>query len=217
MSTSNHSQPALSLPRELSAGIAIALVIGLSGCVGAEPTTAEPPAESPVASTSVPSVAPEAVSILPECDAAFTSVGFAVIRSENLEWTDVVSGSESDPGLSLLDSRLEPALGNNARTSCSFTLPAAERGMSLYVILMSESDSTATATANFFESNGYTVSSPATGGGTIFSLVVEGDYPFTEARLIRDDLLVSSFDSLGTAAIDYVTDASAQIALLSTP
>jgi hypothetical protein len=87
--------------------------------------------------------------------------------------------------------------------------------MSLYVILMSESDNT--ATASFFESNGYTVSSPATGGGTIFSLVVEGDYPFTEAHLIRDDLLVSSFDSLGTAAIDYVTDASAQIALLSTP
>jgi hypothetical protein len=215
MSTSHRIQPTPSVPQVLSVGAAVALVITLSGCVGAEPTPTETVAETPESSSPAPTAESAPSSTLPACDSIFTPAGFALVSSENLQWTDVASGSESDPGLALFDSSLEPALIDNESISCSFILPASERGMSVYAILMSDSDTA--IVVSFFTGAGYTVSAPATGAGTIYSIVDEGEYPFTEAHLVRDDILVSSFDSFGLKATDYVADASAQIATLTTP
>jgi hypothetical protein len=154
------------------------------------------------------------VSILPACDSIFSASGFSRVEAENLEWVEVPAGSESDPGLGRYDASLEPVLSDNDRVSCNFILPASERGMTTDAFIMTASDRATVAA--FFEGAGYTQNA-ASAGGTIFSIDVPGEYPFTEAHLFRDDLLVSSFDYFGTSAVDYVNDASSQIALLSTP
>jgi hypothetical protein len=194
----------------ISVAAAMSVVIGLAACTSTDTTTAVGASASPSPDPPSETVV---ISALPNCAEIFSPAMLLVLGGENLQSVTGIPGS--NPDLARYDASLEPVLMGKEQVTCDFVLPVTERGMSMNIFLVSDVDQS--QVESFFAAAGYSVASPVTGVGTIYSFEHDGDYPFTEAHLIRDDLMVSSFDYFGVAAIDYVTDASAQIATVAVP
>jgi hypothetical protein len=204
--------------------LTVILLCTLTGCSGGgepadsatnaaiSPSTTSTASPVPSSDDATTTAVPETPTELPSCDAVFTAAGFAIIAANSLTSNPV---DPAPGGLGDFDRIIPPlraiATGNESVT-CSFILPASERGMVIAIVRIAPADRAAIVAG--LAGAGYSTIASGTlnPGDNGFSLTVTGDYPFTEAHVLSHDTWVSCFDYFGQAATNYAIDATGRIA-----
>lgn len=183
------------LTAALAPGLAIGLLIALSGCV---PTPAPEASTSPSASASAsatiePAPAPVA---LPACDGIYSPTLVAALESEGREPQGDVSAPGAG-GWATLDPALEALLASiDERVSCTWILPASESGSTTSVARLDDAARTAVLAA--LAAAGFSAT-PVDGGELWTITVVEEFITYTEAHLITESLWVGCLYTFGDA------------------
>ncbi len=188
-------------------------------CAGGSLNGTTDAASSPSTASPVPSpdnatttATPRAPTDLPRCESIFSAAGFAVVAENGLTATPV---DPAPGGLSDFD-RIIPTLRaiatSNDSVTCSFILPASERGMVISVVRITPADSAAIVAGLAGAGYAALASGALNAGDSGFTHTVSGEYPYTEAHVLSRDTWVSCFDYFGQAATNYALDSTASIA-----
>jgi hypothetical protein len=201
----------------LTIGFVLALCsVGCAGGNGSVPagvgaTNQQPTNSVPTdsGSSGATSSAPHSPTELPECPALFTPVGIALLEADRLVSTPVEPGPGGLADFERIPAGFRTIAIANDSVTCSFILPASERGMVISVVRVSAADRLNIVTALTAGPYDPIVSSSLDSAAEGFGQTVLGDYPYTEAHVLAEDLWVSCFDYYGQAAATYAVDATA--------
>ncbi|MFN3708152.1 hypothetical protein [Microcella sp.] len=195
--------------------LAAATLLALAGCAGPDPNALPSSPDAPAASPSPsadgtqPDGDGEATDRvpLPTCDDIYSDELVAELTDEGRESlgdTAAAGAGGWGSGDAVLIALLQGAM---ERVSCSWILPFSESGSTTTIIRIDE------ATAAFLDEHltdtaGFTVTSALS--GQLYTLEVEGDFPYSEAHLIVDGLLIAT-EAFGGDAEPLTVDAGAQL------
>lgn len=208
--------------------LAVAVIaLTLSGCAGAAPEEPDAPSDTASAtpsetSTPEPSETPsddadsdddadegsdDAPVALPDCTTIYSAALTAQLTGEGRVAegdTSVSGGGGWGSGDAVVVGVIQSAA---ERVSCTWVLPASESGSTTSVVRI-DAGTASSLDAHLTGVAGFTASSAA--GGTLYTLEVGGDFPFSEAHLITGDLLIVT-EAYGTDAEALTLDAAAQL------
>ncbi|MGY6498392.1 MAG: hypothetical protein ACXIUP_09220 [Microcella sp.] len=197
-----------------TAALAVAALIVAAGCTGPDPnalpSSPEAPAVSPSPSTDAGATDGDNATstvALPSCDEIYSPELIAELSDEGrdaLGDTAAAGAGGWGSGDAVLVALLQGAM---ERVSCSWILPFSESGSTTTIIRIDD------ATATFLDEHlsdtaGFEVTSAL--GGQLYTLEVEGDFPYSEAHLIVDGLLVAT-EAFGGDAEPLTLDAGTQL------
>lgn len=199
-----------------AAALTVAALLALAGCAGPDPNTLPSSPDAPASASPTPDadsgIDPgdgdtDDVVALPGCDEIYSPELTAELTDEGRESlgdTAAAGAGGWGSGDSVIVALLQGAM---ERVSCSWILPFSESGSTTTIIRIDD------ATADFVaehltDTAGFTGSSAL--GGQLYTLVVDGDFPYSEAHLIVDGLLVAT-EAFGGDAEPLTLDAGAQL------
>jgi hypothetical protein len=206
-------------PRHTVLGaLALGVFLGLAGCAGPDPEAQPSSPEMPAGSAAPDEPTPtspltedgDGLLTLPTCETIYSGELTTALTAEGRESlgdTAAAGAGGWGSGDSVLVSLIQGAMD---RVSCSWILPFSESGSTTTIIRLDA------ATAEFLDDHltntaGFTPSSAV--GGTLYTLDVDGDFPYSEAHLIVDEALIAT-EAFGADAEALTLDAATR---LSTP
>lgn len=177
----------------------------LSGCLpapepagpgGGDPT----PSASPSASAAPDDDAsdePLPDLVLPACEALFTPEQVATLMDDGMNLIGDATNPESDGGFGTSIPELKELLRSGDSVNCTWVLPFTERGLTVSLMVVDDSELALITTAL----DGVGAGTTPVGGGTVIrAFAEEGEYPFTEAHGLADTLWVGAIDGFGENA-----------------
>lgn len=176
-----------------SVGLALGILIALTGCT---PAAAPEPSVSATASASTTASPTPTPVALPACDAIYSPALVTTLEADGRE----AQGDVSSPGAGgwgTLDPALETLLAAiDERVSCTWILPASESGSTTSVARLDDANRTALLDA--LATAGYTAT--PIDGGELWTIAVEEEFiTYTEAHLVSATLWVGSLYTFGDA------------------
>jgi hypothetical protein len=186
----------------------------VAGCAGPDPDALPSSPDAPASSSPSPDATDSTgddgaadLVALPTCDDIYSPDLIAELSDEgrdSLGDTAAAGAGGWGSGDAVLVALLQGAM---ERVSCSWILPFSESGSTTSIIRVDD------ATAAFLDEHltdtaGFSPTSAL--GGTLYTLDVEGDFPYSEAHLIVGGLLVAT-EAFGGDAEPLTLDAGAQL------
>lgn len=196
------------------AALTAATLLAIAGCAGPDPNALPSSPDAPASTSPSPDAGTDLgdgdtddVVVLPNCDEIYSPELTAELTDEGRESlgdTAAAGAGGWGSGDAVLVALLQGAM---ERVSCSWILPFSESGSTTTIIRIDD------ATADFVaehltDTAGFTGSSAL--GGQLYTLEVDGDFPYSEAHLIVDGLLVAT-EAFGGDAEPLTLDAGTQL------
>jgi hypothetical protein len=196
-----------------SRAFAVSLVVfSLAGCAAAnppgEPTDVPVVTESPAPEPTTPAAEP----VLPWCEDYYLESTEAELLASGMELLGDVS-APGQGGYGASDPDLQSLMEANLSRSCTWVLPATERGLTTTVTFVSEAD-TATIAA-VLDAAGFTHSSGAAEYWSTETDGVSADLE-SESHALTGSLWVATWEGFGTTAAD-LTQQALDVALAANP
>lgn len=198
------------------AALTAAALLAIAGCAGPDPNAPPSSPDAPASASPTPDADAgtdpgdgdtDDIVVLPTCDDIYSPDLVAELTDEGRESlgdTAAAGAGGWGSGDAVLVALLQGAM---ERVSCSWILPFSESGSTTTIIRID--DATAEFVAEHLtDTAGFTETSAL--GGQLYTLEVDGDFPYSEAHLIVDGLLVAT-EAFGGDAEPLTLDAGTQL------